>query len=212
MKNRSTMAFFRVLLIFGVILIITEFFYKTGADPAFVSNPSVALFLILVLFTLITIEGVNSATNKLGKSDDELATETLDGESAGGLKGFLKKMWNAKPIAQEQDILLDHDYDGIKELDNSLPPWWLYSFYISIVFAALYLGYYHILGGDTQEEEFNKQMEIARIEVENYKRANPVVLDAGEMSTADNLAAGKKIFVANCAACHAFDGGGGYWP
>ena len=55
-------------------------------------------------------------------------------------------------------------------------------------------------------------MELARIEVEKYKRDNPVVLDQGSMSDADNLAAGKKLFVSNCAACHAYDGGGGIGP
>lgn len=209
MNNKSTSAFLRVFGVFAVIFILTEYFYRTGSEPAFISNPSVALFLVIVFFTLVAVEGVRSATNKLGKSDDELIAEA---ENAKESKGFLKRMWNAKPIEQEKDILLDHDYDGIKELDNALPPWWLYSFYICIVFAVLYLGYYHILGGDTQEDEYNKQMEIARIEVENYKRANPVVLDKSNMSDADNLAAGKKIFVTNCAACHAFDGGGGIGP
>ena len=212
MNNKSTSAFLRVFGVFAIIFILTEYFYKSGSDPAFISNPSVALFLVIVFFTLVAIEAVGSATNKLGKSEDELTAETEKAKESKGLKGFLKSMWNAKPIEQEKDILLDHDYDGIKELDNALPPWWLYSFYISMVFAALYLGYFHILGGDTQEDEYNKQMEVARIEVENYKRANPVVLDNSTMSDADNLAAGKKIFITNCAACHAFDGGGGIGP
>ncbi|NNC70649.1 MAG: c-type cytochrome [Flavobacteriaceae bacterium] len=212
MNNKSTSAFLRVFGVFAVIFVLTEYFYKTGSEPAFISNTSVALFLVIVFFTLIAIEAIRSATNELGKSDNELVEVGEKAERSKGLKGLLKSMWNAKPIEQEKNILLDHDYDGIKELDNSLPPWWLYSFYISIVFAALYLGYYHILGGDTQEDEYNKQMEVARIEVENYKRANPVVLDKSKMSDEDNLAEGKKIFVTNCAACHAFDGGGGIGP
>ena len=212
MKNRSTTPFIRVFTIFTIIFVLTEYFYRTGSDPAFISNPSVALFLVLVLFTLITIEATLRATNRLGKTNDELEAEDYVDEESRGMKGFLKRMWNSKPIEQERDILLDHDYDGIKELDNSLPPWWLYSFYISMVFAVLYLGYYHILGGDSQTEEYNKQMEVARIEVANYKRANPVVLDKSNMSDAENLEAGKKIFRTNCAACHSFDGGGGIGP
>ena len=81
-----------------------------------------------------------------------------------------------------------------------------------MVFAVLYLGYYHILGGDSQTDEYNKQMELARIEVTKYKQANPVVLDKSSLSDADKLAAGKKLFVSNCAACHAYDGGGGIGP
>ena len=211
MKNRS-ITFWRVLVVFTLVVILTEYFFKTGSDPAFISNPSVALFLVLVFFGLIAIEATISAGNSLGKSARELVTEQNQSEAGSGFKGFLKRMWNSKPIEQEKDILLDHDYDGIKELDNSLPPWWLYSFYISMVFAVLYLGYYHILGGDAQTDEYNKQMELARIEVEKYKKANPVVLDPSALSDADKLAAGKKLFVTNCAACHAYDGGGGIGP
>lgn len=212
MKNKSTTSYLRVLVVFAIIFILTEYFYKTGSDPAFISNPSVTLFLVLILFSLIAFEAIVVATNNLGKSDQELQAEAEETEKTTSLKDVLKSLWGSKPIEQEADILLDHDYDGIKELDNSLPPWWLYSFYISIVFAALYLGYYHILDGKTNTESFEEEMEIARIEVEKYKRANPVTLDASKLSVADNLEEGKKIFVTACAACHAFDGGGGIGP
>ncbi|MDJ0645599.1 MAG: cbb3-type cytochrome c oxidase N-terminal domain-containing protein [Flavobacteriaceae bacterium] len=216
MKNKSTLAYFRVLIVFAVVFILTEYFYKTGPEPAFISNPSVTLFLVLVLFSLIAFEAIQTATGNLGKSDEQLEAEADAAKEArpeaSGLRGLLKSLWGAKPIEQEQDILLDHDYDGIKELDNSLPPWWLYSFYISIVFSVLYLGYYHILGGKTNAESFEEEMEIARLQVEQYKRENPVTFDASTLSAADNLDAGKKIFVTNCAACHMFDGGGGIGP
>ncbi len=56
--------------------------------------------------------------------------------------------------------LLDHNYDGIQELDNKLPPWWLYLFYFTIVWGVLYLLYYHVLGiGDLQVAEYNKEMD-----------------------------------------------------
>ena len=213
MKNKSTLAYIRVFVVFAIIFAITEYFYRNGSEPAFISNPSVALFLIIVLVLLLGFEAIQTATNNLDKPvGDNLSADAEASEETLGLKGLLKSLWNAKPIEQETDILLDHDYDGIKELDNSLPPWWLYSFYISIFFAVLYLGYYHILGGNTNAENFNEEMELARIEVEEYKRQNPVTFDASTMSAGDNLEAGKKIFKTNCAACHAFDGGGGIGP
>jgi len=60
---------------------------------------------------------------------------------------------------KDKDILLDHSYDGIQELDNDLPPWWLWMFYITIIWAVLYLIYYHLLGaGDLSAEEYMKEM------------------------------------------------------
>jgi mono/diheme cytochrome c family protein len=60
----------------------------------------------------------------------------------------------------EKDVLLDHEYDGIRELDNKLPPWWLYLFYISIVFAVIYMIHYHVTGtGDLSHSEYMKEVD-----------------------------------------------------
>jgi len=60
----------------------------------------------------------------------------------------------------KNDLLLDHNYDGIRELDNKLPPWWLYLFYVTIVWGIGYLIYYHVLGiGDLSRAEYMKEMD-----------------------------------------------------
>ena len=62
-------------------------------------------------------------------------------------------------MAMHKDELLDHDYDGIRELDNDLPPWWLYMFCITIAWAVLYFTFYHIIGaGHTSYDEY--QIEV----------------------------------------------------
>ena len=214
MKQKSSIPFFRVLLIFLVIFVITEYMYKTGSDPAFVSNPSVALFLVFVLGSLIAFEGIKSGDSSLGNTKEEALhlAENPKEETQGLWKTMLKKLTKTKPITEEETILLDHNYDGIKELDNALPPWWLYSFYASIIYAVLYLGYYHILDGDTNIETFEEEMEIARLDVEQYKRDNPSTFDATKITAVSDTDAGKKIFKSNCAVCHAVDGGGGIGP
>jgi mono/diheme cytochrome c family protein len=59
----------------------------------------------------------------------------------------------------EKDVLMDHDYDGIQELDNDLPPWWLWLFYISIIWSVFYLIHFHVLGtGDSSEVEYLKEI------------------------------------------------------
>ena len=55
-------------------------------------------------------------------------------------------------------LLLDHEYDGIRELDNRLPRWWVWLFNITIVFAAVYLLYYHVLGGPSSAQEYAAEM------------------------------------------------------
>ena len=171
MKQKSSIPFFRVLLIFLVIFVITEYLFKTGSDPAFMSNPSVALFLVTVFASLIAFEAIKSIDTTLGKTKEEVLNLEQESEptSQGLWKTILKKLTKTKPMIEEETILLDHNYDGIKELDNSLPPWWVYSFYASIVFAVLYFAYYQFLGGNTNVQNFEEEMEIARLDVDQYK-------------------------------------------
>lgn len=65
-------------------------------------------------------------------------------------------------MSDEKDKLLDHDYDGIKELDNDMPRWWLWLFYITIIWGVVYMLYYHVfnvgyLSGDEYKQEMNPQ-------------------------------------------------------
>ena len=121
----------------------------------------------------------------------------------------------AVSVEKEADILLDHDYDGIKELDNSLPPWWKYGFYITIGIAFIYLLNFHVFGlGKNPTEEYNTEMENARIKKEIYEASNKDKIDENNVPMADavGLLAGKTLFETNCVACHLKDGGGSVGP
>lgn len=122
-------------------------------------------------------------------------------------------MKNAQP--EERDLELDHNYDGIKELDNKLPPWWLYSFYATIIFAFAYMAYYHVFDGDTQDMEFQNEMAAAAIALEEYKKNATDLIDADNVTVlteAGDIEKGQSLYQVSCMACHAVDGGGGIGP
>ena len=74
-------------------------------------------------------------------------------------------------MAKKKDILLDHSYDGIQELDNDLPPWWLWLFYISIGWAVVYMLYYHVLGiGPSSVEEYQMEMNPNYVAAESAEK------------------------------------------
>lgn len=130
-------------------------------------------------------------------------------------RSLFDKMTYAVDIENENDILLEHDYDGIRELDNNLPPWWKYGFYISIVAAFVYMAHYHVSKtGDSQEEEYNKEVAKGKAEVAEYMKnsANNVDESNVKMLEAADIATGKEVFVANCAACHGKLGEGTVGP
>ena len=107
-------------------------------------------------------------------------------------------------------MLLDHNYDGIQELDNNLPRWWVWLFYITIIFSAVYLVYYHVTGsGDLQAAEYAKEMKAG----EQIKGAAMGKFEIGlstlqPSSDAAVLEDGRQTYVKYCAPCHRADGGG----
>lgn len=111
-----------------------------------------------------------------------------------------------RPVEQEANIDLGHNYDGIRELDNRLPPWWLYGFYITIIFAAVY--FYrsqvsHAAPSPTEEYQAavikaEQQKEEMLKNQKNKVDENTVLL----LTDKSELEKGKTIFASNCIACH----------
>ncbi len=215
-------SYLRVLIIFFAVFAAMEYFIDSGDKPAFIKFPMVALFLLVFLFLLIAIEVTLNAVDTITY---QLMTEEqkaqLAAANALGIKGnpVVKKLTNifvsTDQTQDESQLLLDHDYDGIKELDNNLPPWWVYLFYACIAFAVIYLVRFEIMGGDNQEMELKKEIAQAKIDIAEYKKTAPDLMDENSVTLltgAADLAAGKEIFTTNCVACHRADAGGQIGP
>jgi cytochrome c oxidase cbb3-type subunit 3 len=128
-----------------------------------------------------------------------------------------KKYWeDAVPVEREQEVMLHHDYDGIRELDNNLPPWWLNMFYATIVFAGIYMYYYHFGGGGpSSAEEYEMQMEEAKQQraIALAGQANRVdESNVTALTESSALGEGELIYKNSCAACHGQKGEGGIGP
>lgn len=129
---------------------------------------------------------------------------------------ILMTLTDAIPLEDEDSILLDHDYDGIKELDNNLPPWWKYGFYLTIIVAVVYLINYHVIGtGDLQGKEYEKEMAKAKLEVDEFMKTSASNIDENSvkmLTEASDIAAGKDIYMVSCTACHGKFGEGSVGP
>lgn len=128
-----------------------------------------------------------------------------------GLSKVKNYVIGLKPIEKEQDIILDHAYDEIRELDNKIPPWFNYLFYGSVVFAVFYMINYHVLSsGDVQASEYNEELQLAELKkVEMIKSG--ALLDENTLTALTDpvsINLGRDIFTKNCAVCHTEKGGG----
>ena len=211
-------AWIRIPFLFLIIVIALEYFVDAGDSFAFVAQPVLAVVLLIFLLLLIAGELIlNALENIMFQSLTPEAKERYMAAEQQRMKKYdLKTIYHkAMGTNEVRDLELDHNYDGIKELDNKLPPWWLYSFYVSIIFAVGYMIYYHVLDGETQLVEYEKEMMAAKIAVEEYKKNAPDLVDAENvvlLTEAGDLEAGAALYQTNCMACHATDGGGGIGP
>ena len=179
----------------------------------------VCLVALIAMYTLLvamkTMLRMKMQEDGVVQEESELI-KAREGEEA---LSFWGKFWNrfheAVPVEKEETIVADHEYDGIRELDNQLPTWWLYGFYFSILFGVVYLFFYTFGSGQTQDQEFQAEMKKAKEDVKIYLAAQGNMVDENSVVLLDgsgDIAAGKAVFEANCSVCHANDGGGGIGP
>lgn len=107
-------------------------------------------------------------------------------------------------------LLLDHEADGIRELDNNLPRWWVWLFNLTIAFAVVYLVYYHVLrDGKIMAAEYAREMEAGeKIKAAALARFEGELASLQPLAEPDVLEAGLKTYKTLCAPCHRDDGGG----
>jgi cytochrome c oxidase cbb3-type subunit 3 len=220
MKNASS-SWIRIPVIFFAIFGMMEYFIDSGDMPAIIKYPAAQFFMLVVLLLLIAIEIIlQSVENVMYQTlSDEAkqryeATKSKSWEWTWGKKVY-QKLLGSKPIEAEGEIILDHNYDGIRELDNKLPPWWVYMFYATIIFGVVYLARFHIFNGYDQDLEYAQEVAAAQLEIEAYKKTAKDLVDVNTvelLTDASDLNAGKGIYETNCVACHMADGGGGIGP
>lgn len=183
----------------------TAFYFLVGV---------ICLELLVIFILLFHIKQVLAFGKTANLANLPVAPKTVRFKRS--FSAWWKKINRFKPLEQEAAIELDHEYDGIRELDNRLPPWWLYGFYLTIIIGAVYMWRYHVaMTAPLSDEELRIELAIAEQQKADYLKnaANNVDENTVQLlSAASDLAAGKKIYITNCAACHGVAGEGTVGP
>lgn len=144
-----------------------------------------------------------------------IGVDTYKTQSNTSMKMDWSKIWTKmnrfKPIEEEDSLDAGHNYDGIKELDNVTPPWFIAGFVITIIFGIFYLWRYHIAAAaPLQTEEYNIAVAEAKIQQAEFLKTQANNIDENSVVVlgADGIAAGKALFASNCVACHGDKGQG----
>lgn len=167
---------------------------------------------LVVLFTLIVALQAMKVLADLNKKAKGIVAEP----EPGLWQKFIAAMTRSVPVEEEEEVLTDHAYDGIQELDNRLPPWWLYGFYFTIVFGIGYILYFHVFQvGNLQTAEYEQEMADAEEQVALYLASLDNLIDESNVTLSESeadLAVGKEAYIQYCVTCHGAEGQGGVGP
>jgi cytochrome c oxidase cbb3-type subunit 3 len=196
-------------------VVSTDFYGGVSYNTFWTMATVISLELLIVFILVLFIKNIFRSIHPLEKI---IVEGKLQSDS------WLIRTWHrldkqfftkAIPLEKEADMLLDHDYDGIKELDNALPPWWKYGFYITIAVAVFYTLKFEVWhSGMNPTQEYAAEMTAAKIQTDAYLAAAKDNVDENSVTDLDSkgAAAGKEIFTKTCVACHLAEGQGSVGP
>jgi len=192
----------------------TPGFFNDPALPAYLTAGAVLLLLILVVLVGIYVVRVLKFLTEETIRQNAIPSEPHHAPRESWWKTFVQKMNASVPVEHEKDIEMDHSYDGIRELDNHLPPWWKWLFYGTIGWAVVYLIVFHVTDSlPLSLEEYKTELALADEQVRKHQASQPKsVIDENTLVYEHDPAiieSGKSIFITNnCGGCHRNDGGG----
>lgn len=200
----------------------------TSTDPYFYDNflfyglialaATVIIAALIALYNLLTVMVKVQQIRIYQEQGIEAYLEEVKQPQQSLWERLYKRWTNVVPVEKEEDILFDHEYDGIRELDNVLPPWWVAMFYFTIAFGVAYYAYYHFTGaGPSSTEEYTMEMERAEKAVQVYLASQSNLVDEATvelLTDEQSIAAGKAVYEGKgtCFTCHGMMGEGGIGP
>jgi len=198
MKTKNKI-WFSVLLILFTFISRPIFAAQTGDNLDTVVQIMLVITILVIAFVLWLAVVYSEKNDVKGKTFLEPAHK------------FFSWISSSTPIEKEKDILFHHDFDGIHELDNKVPPWFNFLFYGTIVWGIIYMLVFHVFGdGQIQANEYKMEIQQAAFEKEILIKSGTFLNEETVtlLKDAVGISEGKNIFQKNCISCHAADGGG----
>ena len=209
--KRRTPVYINILIVLGLLLVVFYMFSQTSDFLTSKYFLGTAVISIIVVFIQTAIGDLieNEKFKKL--TDEEKASYLLETKTP-----YFQYLWNgafkSQSEKEEKDILIDHGFDGIMELDNQLPKWWLGLFYFGVAYCVLYITSYFLTDFAHPIKEYDQEYKEQIAAVEDYMKTVPQATIETAKFSEDNVEEGKVIFQTNCVTCHGEGGKGGIGP
>ena len=196
--------------IITILFILVFIYYMFVQNISFLSSPyfwGTAVISIILTFIHHAIGQLIENENFKKLTETEKA-QYLEEKNIPYFKRLYNSAFKKQSAVEESDILIDHGFDGIKELDNALPKWWLGLFYFGIVYAVIYMIAFAFTDFARQDKEYIAEHKEQLASIAEYEKTAPPITVETAVYKNENIAEGEQIFNANCATCHGAKGKG----
>lgn len=210
MKQR-TPVYITILIIVCLLFIVLYMFVQ---DTSFLASPyfwgTVIIASIIVMIQHSIGDLVENAKFKaLSEEEKKLY---LESKKVPYFKSLYNSAFKKQSATEEKDILIDHGFDGIMELDNQLPKWWLGLFWFGVAYCAVYMASYFMSDFAHQGIEYDEEYKAQTASIAKWMEETPPPTIEDAVYSPDNIAAGEEVFKTNCVSCHGDGGKGGIGP
>ncbi|RCH55442.1 cytochrome C [Mucilaginibacter hurinus] len=215
----------RSIFILFIVIVAQPAFAEEGTMipddiKNYIGYGAIMLVLIVLLITvLMLLRTFKVLSDILAPVTDDKGTVVVSAvvpEAAKPKPTIVEKLLSLKPLSEEKSLIIEHDYDGIQELDNPTPAWFMGLFYISIAFAVIYMLTYHVFNlAPLQDQEYVNEITVANKEKEAYLAKSADRVDENTVKVSADpavLSAGQTIYAQNCMPCHGDKGQGMVGP
>ncbi len=210
MKQR-TPVYINILVILIILFVV---YYMFVQNASFLSSPYFwgTVIISAILAMIHSAIGDLIENDKFKKLTPEEQAAYLEAKKTPYFQRLYNDAFKKQSATQEKDILIDHGFDGIMELDNQLPKWWLGLFWFGAAYLVVYMISFWLTDFAHPDKEYDVEHKEQIASVEQWMKDTPPPTIETAKYSADNVAAGEEVFKANCLSCHMEGGKGGVGP
>ena len=210
MKQR-TPVYITILIIVSLLFIVLYMFVQNTsflASPYFWGTVIIASIIAMIQHSIGDLVE-NAKFKALSEEEKKLY---LESKKVPYFKSLYNSAFKKQSATEEKDILIDHGFDGIMELDNQLPKWWLGLFWFGVAYCAVYMVSYFVSDFAHQGIEYDEEYKAQTASIAKWMEETPPPTIEDAVYSPDNIAAGEEVFKTNCVSCHGDGGKGGIGP
>ena len=210
MKQR-TPVYITILIIVCLLFIVLYMFVQNTsflASPYFWGTVIIASIIAMIQHSIGDLVE-NAKFKALSEEEKKLY---LESKKVPYFTSLYNSAFKKQSATEEKDILIDHGFDGIMELDNQLPKWWLGLFWFGVAYCAVYMASYFMSDFAHQGIEYDEEYKAQTASIAKWMEETPPPTIEDAVYSPDNIAAGEEVFKTNCVSCHGDGGKGGIGP